>query len=197
MTRAAVEQRLSRLVRKGVLKVYRLDDSRKYYVLSREAARAHGLFDERAGMGLGYQASRQNYAMSASCVLSDLKKRRLNRDEIAAWLPPLRDAVKKHFRTRYFIDTSARERGEARLGLFVVDFGQKLRNVGRKVRKEVERRRANAFEALIRERLLTICVLTGHERKAEQIRSTLSDLPVPLRVEAVPGYGALMLKGRP
>jgi hypothetical protein len=124
-------------------------------------------------------------------VLSDLPKKRLTRDDFSVLLPPLASAVKKHFHTRYYLDTS--DNDQPRLGLFVVDFGQKLRNIARKVRREIERRGKNDFSEVIGCRLLTVCVLTGHEKKAEQIRRALSDLPLPLRVEAVPGYAQLLL----
>jgi hypothetical protein len=64
-TAIAVEQQLSRGIRKGIIEAFRLYDSQKYYMLSREAARANGIFDDRAGMGLGFQALSQNYAMAA------------------------------------------------------------------------------------------------------------------------------------
>lgn len=188
----ALERRLSRGARDNLYESYRLVGATKYWVATRRLLLQFSIDDARAGMAYGYQALCKNYAIAGACVLAETPKVRMTSDEFATLLPMI-PASFKHRRTRYYLDKSERDLGVVRVGLFVVDMGRKIRNVVTKVRKEVERRQKGPFEQLTKERLFVVCVLTGVENKAKQIRSALKDLPVPVRVEVVPGYADIMI----
>lgn len=194
MSAKALERYLSRRLNAGLIEAYRLVGPTKYYVLSAKGARSLGAPDEGAGMGYGYQALLQNYAMAASCAMLPLPKERLTRAELLARVPFVSKSVVGHFRSRYFFDRSDSQEGIVRIGYFVVDLGKDLPTLTRKVRREVDKRRQNAFAELIRQRLFSVCVLTATDATAEQIRHSLADLPVPLRVEVIPGYSQLLIR---
>lgn len=186
----AAERCVSRLLNEGKVVSHSLRGPRRYYTLSAETARDEGVYDGGGFLGMGPQALCNNYAIGASCVLGDRPKKRLTRDEFAAKLPMLVDQRRtlKHYRTRYFIDKSQKDQGLIRVGLFVVDFGQDIRRLAKKVRREVERRRTGLFADFVSQQLLYVCVLTAFEKKAKQICSALDGLPVPFGVEVPPGY---------
>lgn len=196
LSEKAIERRLSRGIQDGRCVAFRLYGTTKYYTLTREAARERNIFDDGAGFAFGFQALAIHYAISGSCTLTDLPKVRLTREEFAEKLPMLGTGQNKHFRTRYFFDTSERAQGIVRVGVFVPDLGQKLRNVVRKVRKDIERRQRNSFSKLLADGLFTVCILTVTERKAEQMRTALRDLPVNVRVEVIPGLRELITHRR-
>jgi hypothetical protein len=190
----SIERALSRRLQAGKLVSFPLRGPMKYYTLSVEMSTQLGLHDGRCGMALGYQSLCQNYAMMASCVLSDIPKVRLNRDEFAAKLPMLLHdgQLPKHYRTRYFIDSSQRDAGVVRVGLFIVDHGQHLRRLVRKVRREIEKRREGPFATLVAKNLLIPYVLTAFPQKAAQIQTALARESFSYRVETVPGYDAIL-----
>lgn len=191
----AVERLVSRLLAEGTIESHQLMGPSRYYVLSGEACRRHGINDGRSStQAFGHQGLLQNFAMTLSGVYGNPPKQRLTRDEFAQKLPMLCEngRAPKHYRTRYFIDDSLRAEGVVRIGLFVVDLGQHMRRLVRKVRREVERRRVGRFAELVQQKLLVPFVLTSSNAKAKQLETMLREFEYPRVIEVHDALGRLL-----
>lgn len=132
----------------------------------------------------------------AFCLQNDERRERLTRPELIAKFGAVagEHIFGRHYRTRYYLDMRDRDEGIVRLSLMIPDLGAHPRRLVRKVRREIEKRRASGgwLHKLIQARLFSVTVLTAFPAKARQLEANLQRETFHFRVELVPGYGDLL-----
>lgn len=196
MGEKAAERVVTRLLHEQRLQSLPLVGRKCYYMLTPEAARANSLQSDGLDRPMGFQSLLQNYAMMAYCLLCQPRHQRLTKVEFVARFPEY--AIPKIMgtahRTRYYIDTSDRAAGIARLALMVPDLGSHPRRLVRKMRRSIEIRREvnKPFAELIEKRLFSITILTAFSPKARQLERLMQKEPFHSRVVVIPGLNELL-----